>query len=499
MGELISKWVLLSLMMISVSFVYRPGLSAENKDNLLENGGFEVRGEDGLPRGWRIIPAYAGKGEAMMDDRSVHSGKYSLKLKPNKKNTTEAFGVVMFLDPAKLQGKEVTLSGYAKLEGMGQNATVILLKTDRENYLIIPQAIQNEFFFFSRTFSVANSIPEAALLFLVQGIRGSAWIDDLSLKVSQVSSQKRLGKNEVPPTYSSPFIFKINTPGWQDSAFISPDGQELYFAYMPYAQNDFMDILFGRISEQEIKIKGPIRPGSHGTLNFETYKVIRNKDGSWGKPINLNINSTYSLYSAKLSLDGKELYYTIRDYSKNYGGDDIYFSKKLPDGNWSPPENLGPNINTKYREDTPCLSPDGKTLYFNRNKIGESYGWEIMVSHRVNGKWTLAEKVGPPINQSNPEKTANHQPFVAADGKELYFTRIQQLYKSDRQPNGTWAKPIKVFPSLPVSGHASITSDGRYLYFLAVKDKESLKRQNFTIWYAERQENGKWGQPKPVD
>ena len=97
-----------------------------------------------------------------------------------------------------------------------------------------------------------------------------------------------------------------------------------------------MDLYFRKIAEKDVKSKGPIRPGSHGTMNFETYKVVRNKDGPWGKPVNININSTYSLYSAKLSFDGTELYYALRDYPGNYGGDDIYVSKKLPDGNWSP-------------------------------------------------------------------------------------------------------------------------------------------------------------------
>ena len=122
-----------------------------------------------------------------------------------------------------------------------------------------------------------------------------------------------------------------------------------------------------------------------------------------------------------------------------------------------------------------------------------------MVSHRVNGGWTKAEKIGLPINETNPEKTANYQPFITADGKEFYFTRVTHIYKSEKQPNGIWGKPVKVFPQLPVSGHASVTADGRYIYFLTTKDKESLKREHWTIWYAERQKDGRWGGPKPVD
>lgn len=293
-------------------------------------------------------------------------------------------------------------------------------------------------------------------------------------------------------------ITKINTIGWQDSAYISPDGNELYFAYMPYTQKTFTNIYLKRISETDVKRRGPIRPGNHGNMNFDTYKAVKKEDGTWGTPINLNINSDYNLYSAKLSYDETELYYAIRNYDKNYGADDIYFSKKLPDNTWSEPENLGPNINTQFREDHPSLSPDGQTLYFTRSEQ-EILGIEIMISKKINGEWTKAEKLPQPINQLNPESKANHQPFITADGKELYFSRMMQLYKSEKQDDETWTEPVNVFPNLDVSGHASITADNKYLYFLTVKNEESLKRHEWAIAYSEQQDDRTWGEPKFVD
>jgi len=126
-------------------------------------------------------------------------------------------------------------------------------------------------------------------------------------------------------------------------------------------------------------------------------------------------------------------------------------------------------------------------------------GWEIMVSHKTDDQWSKATRLGEPINQAKPETTANYQPFITADGKEFYFTRIQQLYMSRKQSDGSWGKPVSVFPKLPVSAHASVTDDGKYLYILAAKDKESLKREHWTIWYSERNKDGSWGEPKLVD
>lgn len=469
---------------------------ADYGDNLVKNGGFELSQTNSLPDGWQIVPAYKGKGEAVSDETNKHEGRYSLKLTPNSKNTSEAFGIFQMLDVAGLKGKQVTIKGFVRTEGISGTAA-ILLDTGQENWVALPKDTGKEFVSFDKTLSLPNSISKAGLLLLVSGTKGSIWFDDVSVSIIQEAQTKESVKADITEEKNE-YINKINSPGWQDSVYISPDGQELYFAYLPFVQKDFMDLYFKKISEKDVKERGPFRPGSHGKMNFETYLAVRKQDGTWSTPVNLNINSTYSLYSAKLSHDGKELYYAIRDFKGNYGADDIYVSRKLPDGSWTAPENLGPNINTKFREDTPCLTADGNTMYFARNEH-ETLGWEIMVSHRVDGQWIKATRLGEPINQAKPETTANYQPFITSDGNEFYFTRIQQLYLSRRQPDGSWGKPVSVFPNLPVSAHSSVTDDGKYLYILAAKDKESLKREHWTIWYSERKNDGSWGDPKPVD
>ena len=462
-----------------------------SKNNLLENGGFELKNEKGLPLGWELFHAKGTRGKAYMTSKTVYSGKYSLRLEPTRKNTRGGFGVATFLDPSLVQGKEITISGYAQIENIRKNTAAILFKTDRNNLLVIPKVAEDKFVRFSKSIKIADSIPEASLWILVAGKTGGVWIDNLSLEITPGATAFTI----TPDT--GEFAAKINSPGWQDSAFISPEGRELYFAYMPYAKKDYDDLLIGKISEKDVKKKGPIRPGSHGTMYLETYRAVRNANGTWGQPINLNINGAHSIFAAKTSFDGTELYYASADLPGNFGSIDIYFSKRMPDGNWGPPVNLGPNINTKYNEDHPCLSSDGKTLYFARNERGHTYGWEIMFSKRVNGKWKKAERLPPPINEPNLKKSGNLQPFITADGKEFYFTRIQHIYKSVRQPDGKWGKPVRIFKQL--AGHASVTANGRYLYFVSVKDRESQLRHNYTIWYSEKQKDGNWGSPKPVD
>jgi hypothetical protein len=58
------------------------GSAGTASGNILSNGGFEERGEKGLPSGWQIMPERDGKGDAVLDTKSVHSGTYSLKITP---------------------------------------------------------------------------------------------------------------------------------------------------------------------------------------------------------------------------------------------------------------------------------------------------------------------------------------------------------------------------------------------------------------------------------
>ena len=47
------------------------------------------------------------------------------------------------------------------------------------------------------------------------------------------------------------------------------------------------------------------------------------------------------------------------------GGLDIYMSRRLPDQTWGLPQNLGPQVNSKYNEDFPTLSADP----YKRNRL----------------------------------------------------------------------------------------------------------------------------------
>ena len=125
------------------------------------------------------------------------------------------------------------------------------------------------------------------------------------------------------------------------------------------------------------------------------------KDFKFKKKVKLgaNINSNSFDSSATLSADGNTMFFAS-DRDGGMGGKDIYMSRKLPNGEWALPQNLGENINTKYDEDFPNLFYDGSTLYFSSKGHNSIGGYDYFKSNwdAENNTWTKPENIGYPLN-----------------------------------------------------------------------------------------------------
>lgn len=136
--------------------------------------------------------------------------------------------------------------------------------------------------------------------------------------------------------------------------------------------------------------------------------IAENKSGRFSRNFKLDntVNSRDLETSASISADGNTLFFTS-DRAAGYGGLDIYMSRKLPDGNWGTPQNLGATINTPYDEDFPQLSNDGNTLYFSSTGIPGMGGADIFHSkwHSERNEWSLPINMGYPINTPADNRT----------------------------------------------------------------------------------------------
>jgi Tol biopolymer transport system component len=75
------------------------------------------------------------------------------------------------------------------------------------------------------------------------------------------------------------------------------------------------------------------------------------------------INSDYNDMHAWISPDEKILLFVSDTRPDSFGQDDLYVSYQRS-GKWSPAKNLGPKINTSFYEYSAKISPDGKYLFY---------------------------------------------------------------------------------------------------------------------------------------
>lgn len=128
----------------------------------------------------------------------------------------------------------------------------------------------------------------------------------------------------------------------------------------------------------------------------------------------------------------------IFDPNNNLG---LYFAE-LKEGEWIPTAEF-PFNNMEYSITSPCLSPDGQTLYFGSDMPGGFGGADLYRSELVDGEWNEPINLGPPINTKGNEV----YPFVAKNG-DLFFASDGHggLGKKDifvsRFTGSGWIKPV---------------------------------------------------------
>ncbi len=144
----------------------------------------------------------------------------------------------------------------------------------------------------------------------------------------------------------------------------------------------------------------------------------------WSTPEKLddNVDSKYWEPSASISADGQQLYFTS-NRPGGFGGRDIYMSRLLPNGQWGKALNLGPKINTEFEEDAPFIHPDGKTLYFSSTGHNTMGGFDIFYSTLdSNGQWSTPVNIGYPVNTPNDDIFF----FPTTDGKGAYYSSFKE-------------------------------------------------------------------------
>ena len=149
------------------------------------------------------------------------------------------------------------------------------------------------------------------------------------------------------------------------------------------------------------------------------YSEKSGSDWSQPKKLNGNINSKSFESDAYITPDGLTIYFSTSKYSED-NTLDIYYSTRQPGGDWGPAKSIGNQINTKFDDDSPYLSRDGKTLYFASRGHNTMGGYDIFKSSwdEAARTWGRPENMGYPVN--TPDDDTYYR--LSPDGSYAYLS-----------------------------------------------------------------------------
>lgn len=136
---------------------------------------------------------------------------------------------------------------------------------------------------------------------------------------------------------------------------------------------------------------------------YKLYKANLSEDWKASKEVLLNFNVIGSnMAHATLSQDEKKLYF-VADLPDSLGDTDLYSVDILEGDNFSKPENLGPIVNTPYKETFPFVSSNGDFYFCSQGHRGLG-GMDVFVlKQEEDGKFKTVYNIGAPINSTSDD------------------------------------------------------------------------------------------------
>jgi tetratricopeptide (TPR) repeat protein len=176
-------------------------------------------------------------------------------------------------------------------------------------------------------------------------------------------------------------------------------------------------------------------------------------------------------------------------------------------------ENMGPDINSKYADKTPCISADGSKLVFTTRRPETTdapmdlngdggYFEDIYISNydAANKKWNPAEQAPGSVNTKAHDACVS----ISPDGKQIYIYKNDENDEKSRGGdifvskivNGKWRTPETMGKPVNSSfweGGACISPDGKTVFFTSEREKGFGKSD---IWMVKKLNKTEWGKPE---
>ncbi|MDI9866359.1 OmpA family protein [Flectobacillus sp. DC10W] len=300
------------------------------------------------------------------------------------------------------------------------------------------------------------------------GISNSAQVVNQFVKVASDAPQRVIREN-LGKT--------VNSKNPEFAPVISSDGKTLY-----YTRNYIS--LFGKEKDQDI------------------WYSTKNNDGTWSKAQNLGIplNTDDNNAVFAVSSDGREVLLMNKYQKDGKLAPGISRSKRTPNG-WSFPEEVKIDNFYNYSPNAEfAISPDGRVMVMSVQRMTTKGKRDLYVSFKKNNdEWTEPRQMGNTLNSIEHDVT----PFIAADGKTLYFSSRgfsgfgdNDIFKSTRLDETwlNWSEPQNLGEGINTpnwDGFFTIPASGEYAY-MCTYEGNAQKEDIFRLLLPEDK------QPDPV-
>jgi hypothetical protein len=138
-----------------------------------------------------------------------------------------------------------------------------------------------------------------------------------------------------------------------------------------------------------------------GTYSSYLYDVSR-FDGKYRDRVLIGESSIYRWDGdPSVTADGEHLYFASFDTRKENVEYAIFVSHKQKDGSWGLPINVGDNVNGMLSNRMPSISPSGRTLYFTRIGTKSFQLYKSVKTGPADTDWSVAEPLAPPFNEKD--------------------------------------------------------------------------------------------------
>lgn len=425
----------------------------------------------------------------MMQDNYLYQAEIVidrlLQFKPESANYNYRKGFVVLQNSTDFQRAIPHLEKAAK--NVRQNYDMYSIKEEA--------APPDAFYHLAKCYHYNEQLDEAKAnyeIFIAQTRSKSELIALSELGLKQIEVAKR--EIERPKTALVKNVGpEINTAGPEYSSVVSLDGASLYFTsrvgwedgstddLRNPVNNQYPEDIFVSYQDFDGKWTSPSRLDlCEYDLNEATIGVSADerriyiyKDASGGGDLYTSdfknskfaeiaslefneVNTPNWETHCTMTPDGQNFYFAS-DRPGGFGGRDIYRIVKLPNGEWSKAQNLGPVINTPYDEDAPFIDVNNKTLYFASNGPLSMGGFDIFLAIRdENNQWSNPVNLGYPINSTGDDIYYT----TTIDGLKGYLTSFRKggfgekdIYEIENDYLGS--KPISTIRGLLVMNDGS--------------------------------------------